>query len=1022
MSRRGDGGRKPSGVPGWVVGAAVGATVLVAMHGFVTLGRVGDDGLRVALSDLVSLPLDLLAVAFPLVVARSPGMDARSRRAWRLVGLGFAANLVADLIWAWFELGIGEVPFPSIADAFYIAFYPLAAAGFLSFPRGTDRGSRWKDWLDVAIVFVAGGMLLWDLVLGPTAASSADPLPWVVSLASPLGDLILLLGVTRALMLSTVHPSRRALAVLGGGTVLFLVSDIAYSYLALNEAYQTGTILDLGWTIGTLLISLGAVVEMHDRVTAQRLRLRAGRWLEHAGALVPYVVVAAAFGLMIDAVLGMPADGGGLPGALGLPGLVLGSTAITVLVVIRQYASVRERIRAEGIAKALQSRYRALVQNGRDLMFIVDGSGTIVYASPSLGTVLGLDPDAWMARHLVDLLAPDSATAFDSTLRALCSGPFPGARGAPDVQDRTVAMPAIVFRTAAGGEIEHEAKVSDLRDQPAVAEIVVTAHDVSDERGLIRSLEARYRDVIDSVREVVFETDAGGRYTFLSPAWTEITGYRVAESIGRPVWDFAEPADLPPGHRPGGAPYPVRPDHTVRCRAADGSLRWIEVQARVRHDATGRPLGTSGTLRDITAQRAAAEALAAAKDEAERANRAKSEFLSRISHELRTPLNSIIGFGELLQIRPLEPADRSSVDRIVRAGLHLLGLIDEVLDIARIETDRLAIVLEPVSVEATVGAALDLVRQLAEPRRIYLIDKTGPDRAGPAAHVAVMADRQRLLQVMLNLLTNAVKYNRDDGIVCVRVEPAETGWTRITVADTGPGIPEDLLPRLFVPFDRLGAERSSVEGTGLGLSVAKGLVDRMHGRIAVESDALHGTVFLVELPTATVAPQAQASTAPGRADSPPARPPVLPGSTVLVVEDNEPNRELLQRVLQRMGDVRVRAAEDGASALRLAREERPDLILLDLGLPDMDGREVLRRLSVDPATSGIPVAVLSADATGERRAELLAAGATRYLTKPFELTALTRAVAEMVAGTAAPELGLVGGTAAPGPIDVEDAS
>jgi CheY-like chemotaxis protein len=247
--------------------------------------------------------------------------------------------------------------------------------------------------------------------------------------------------------------------------------------------------------------------------------------------------------------------------------------------------------------------------------------------------------------------------------------------------------------------------------------------------------------------------------------------------------------------------------------------------------------------------------------------------------------------------------------------------------------------------------------------------------------------------VLINLLTNGIKYNRPGGSVTARLEASGNGHIRIAIIDTGPGIPDSLLPRLFVPFDRLGAEGGQVEGTGLGLSVARGLVEGMGGTIEVVSRET-GTAFRVELPSA---PAMAARAIPEPAPVAEPLPDPILHRSVLIVEDNEPNRDLLERVLRRVGDLSVHAVATGAAAVCAARAAPPDLVLLDLGLPDMDGAEVLRQLLADPATSSVPIAILSADATDDRRDELLAAGATRYLTKPFQVGELTRAVAELLA-------------------------
>jgi len=368
-----------------------------------------------------------------------------------------------------------------------------------------------------------------------------------------------------------------------------------------------------------------------------------------------------------------------------------------------------------------------------------------------------------------------------------------------------------------------------------------------------------------------------------------------------------------------------------------------------------------------------------AEEKADHANRAKSDFLSRMSHELRTPLNGILGFAQLLEMEPLPAGHEESVAQILKAGRHLLGLINEVLDISRIETGRLQLSLEPVPVDETLRGALDIVRPIAAQHGIALNAGAADERQH------VLADRQRLQQVLLNLLSNAVKYNRTGGTVAVSCEEILGERLRILVRDTGHGISPDKLDRLFTPFDRLGAEGTGVEGTGLGLALSKHLVDVMGGTLDVTSQVGVGSTFAVELPL-TAAPVEALEPRGGSPTVDPAPPDAR--MVVLYIEDNLSNLRLIEQVLGRRPRTTLLSAMQGRLGLDLAREHRPDLILLDLHLPDLPGQEVLRRLLDEPRTREIPVLILSADATPGHVERLLAAGARAYLTKPLDVRQL----------------------------------
>ncbi|MFM1892738.1 MAG: hypothetical protein RLZ44_1815, partial [Pseudomonadota bacterium] len=358
-----------------------------------------------------------------------------------------------------------------------------------------------------------------------------------------------------------------------------------------------------------------------------------------------------------------------------------------------------------------------------------------------------------------------------------------------------------------------------------------------------------------------------------------------------------------------------------------------------------------------------------------------------MSHELRTPLNAILGFSQLLESDPDHPlADIQSdnVQEILRAGAHLLELINEVLDLARIEAGKLTISQEPVALAPMLDDCLTLIRPLAEVRGIQVIE------AGHGCGEHVQADRVRLKQVLLNLLSNAVKYNRDQGklgLVCV----VEQDAVQVRITDTGPGLTAEQQARLFAPFERLGADRTKVEGTGIGLALSKRLVELMGGTIGVESKPDIGSTFWIRLPLAEASAQVVDMAAARRA-----RPSGAIANErrwdVLCIEDNPANLRLIERVLARREDVRLLTASAPGLGLELAAAHRPALILLDINLPEMDGYEVMRCLRENPATSQIPVVAVSANAMPKDLARGKAAGFKDYLTKPLDIERLLQVV------------------------------
>src|SRR6266851_958218 len=375
------------------------------------------------------------------------------------------------------------------------------------------------------------------------------------------------------------------------------------------------------------------------------------------------------------------------------------------------------------------------------------------------------------------------------------------------------------------------------------------------------------------------------------------------------------------------------------------------------------------------------------------ASEAKNQFMSRVSHELRTPLNAIMGFGELLSLGEVTAEHHEWVSMMLKAARHLLVLLDEVVDISSIETRGLSLSMEAVPVAGLITDALELVQPLAMSRGVHL------DPAPPlASRWYVHADHQRLRQVLLNLLSNAIKYNHPAGTVTITASQQPGDRLRIAVADTGRGIAADDLDRLFTPFERLDAAQAGIEGTGLGLALSRQLVSAMGGTSGVQSTLGEGSVFWIELPAAEPIAVAQVAIARDPVAVP--RTYAAP-KTVLYVEDMVENLRLVEQILKQRPSTTVIPAMLGGVALDLARQHHPDLILLDLHLPDIPGEEVLRRLQADPGTRTIPVAVLSADATPQQIDRLLAAGAASYLTKPLSVRTFLQA-ADQVLGEQSP--------------------
>jgi hypothetical protein len=420
-----------------------------------------------------------------------------------------------------------------------------------------------------------------------------------------------------------------------------------------------------------------------------------------------------------------------------------------------------------------------------------------------------------------------------------------------------------------------------------------------------------------------------------------------------------------------GTPF----DLELQIHHGPGQETWVR-KIGIPEMAAGRCRRLYGTFQDIDA-RVQAEGARLAQARAEAANRGKSAFLSRMSHELRTPLNAVLGFAQLLQFNDAvrtSPTASLQVRHIHGAGEQLLALVNDVLDLARLESGATRLAAEAVAVGPLAAECVALTAALAAHHGVAL-HITGHEDGQQG-----LGDRKRLSQVLVNLLSNAVKYNCRGGRVDVRVG-ADAGGVSIAVRDTGPGLRPEQVAELFQPFNRLGAERSGVEGTGLGLLIARDLVQAMAGTLQVHSAPGQGSEFTIRLrpaAAAAVASEPVAAAAPGPA---PARPTLL-----LYVEDNPVNAELMCAIVAQREGFRLEIATDGEAGLQAARRLRPDLVLLDMNLPLLDGTQLLQQLRADPVLASIPCVAISANAMATDIQHALDAGFTDYITKPFEVS------------------------------------
>jgi PAS domain S-box-containing protein len=648
-----------------------------------------------------------------------------------------------------------------------------------------------------------------------------------------------------------------------------------------------------------------------------------------------------------------------------------------------------ERLTQAQIADGL--RFTAMVEALHEGVLVQDDRGRVLSANRTASSILGVSVDDLLAEPPPPVLrnavtvdgAPMPADQMPGRRALATAAPVLGVvvgLGGDD-QRQWLEINSVPLRFPGDGEAP--VVISSFRD--------VTARVVADEAIRFQAL------LLDTAGQAIIAVDDSGVVLYWNRFAEQMYGWSSEEAVGQPVVDLILPEDAVENGRElaeGLVEGDVSSaEHWVRRR--DGTLFPVFATTTPAVDDHGRTVAYISVSKDITdrrqderlaeetrqelaAARHAAELEAIERDEAIRANQAKSEFLSRMSHELRTPLNAVLGFGQILLLDDLNPEQREHIECICSAGNHLLDLINDVLDISRIEAGALMLSLEPVHLDEVVNQALSLIRPQAAQAGISL-----PLSLDDFGSVHVLSDRQRLLQVMLNLLSNAVKYNRRDGKVDLACQ-ASGGTVSIAVTDTGMGIGEPDLAKLFTPFERLGAENTRIEGTGVGLALSRVLSQQMGGSLTVSSSVGTGSTFTLELP---VSEPADAPAVSGASSHPTVSPGARP-MTVLAIEDNVVNIRLLEHVMVRCENVTLLSAIQGRRGLEIAAQHHPDLILLDLNLPDLPGETVLQHLRADPATASIPVVICSADASLNQSRRLLESGAAAYLTKPVRLSQL----------------------------------
>jgi PAS domain S-box-containing protein len=639
-------------------------------------------------------------------------------------------------------------------------------------------------------------------------------------------------------------------------------------------------------------------------------------------------------------------------------------------------ASLINNQRAGSLLEETRQNYETFFNTIDDFLFVFDVDGNIVDTNQTVRFRLGYSDEELKNKSVMLVRPQEFWEQAQSALLDLLSG--------------KIAYCSIPLLTKSGAQIPVETRVKQgfWNGKPVI-------FGVSKDISQIKISEQKFASAFQSNSAMMaISLFEDGKYVDINNVFLETLGFTREEIIGhtnKQLELFPDPTLRDQILGSLDKNIPVR-KLEILMRMKDGTVKTGLLSADSIEVDGQRCLIT--TTMDISERKRAEDELRKARLEADQANMAKSEFLSRMSHELRTPMNAILGFAQLLEMGELNAPQQKGVTHILHSGKHLLNLINEVLDISRIESGNLALSLEPVNIGGVVSEMHSIIRPLMQTRSLTYKFDTSFD-----PELFVKSDNQRLKQILLNLLNNAVKYNREAGSITVGTEirkdsESNKKWVRLLITDTGLGISKENIPKLFNPFERIGAEQTATEGTGLGLAVVKKLITAMGGFVGVESEPGVGSTFWIELPHI----ESQIITAEKEVGLSSLDPDIPTKSgIVLYIEDNMSNIELIEQVLSsQRSNIQLFTDSHGGKAVALALELKPGLILLDLNLPDMHGSEVLQSLQENEETRKIPVVVISADAMPQQLNKLLNSGAKNYLTKPLDIFLFLKIIDEYI--------------------------
>ncbi len=980
--------------------AVILSAVIVLLHLTLVVLSKSDESLLQIEDGFVTIISGLATAALFYAAHLSVG---RVRKAWIMIAIAMLFNTLGDLSWSVVETVLHQNPFPSVADIGYLMFYPLFALGIFLLPDVPfSSREKIKIMLDAAIVIVSFSLIFWVLLIDPIVISiEVFNLEAIVSLAYPIMDLLLFIALIELLFRKIDTRSQGPIIILALGIATLILTDAIFSIQIQQESFISGSILDSGWVVSYLLFGLAGIMRTKNSALNQSrasgpVQSRRGNWTHN----LPFFGISAVFLLFVwGQEFSRPIS----------YSMVTATFALLIgLMLIRQHvvfdesnqflamtlSETIERSRAEDALRGSEKEKGAILSGLKKVAVeYLDTQMRIIWVNSSVQEHLGIPEDEIREKHCYKIIqGTDTPCEGCTAIKALNTG---------QSQEGELITP--------DGKtwLSRSSPIKDARE--IITGVVHVAINISDRKkaeSALKESERLLMSIINFLPDATLVIDKEGRVISWNQSMEKMTGVKSEQILGKGDYEYALPfygerrpilidavRGLDRNFEKNYETIKRQEDGTIDAEAYIpnllGNKTYLLGSASALYDTDGNYRGAIESIRDITERKRAEEDLQRSKEKAESATRAKSEFLANMSHEIRTPMNAVIGMTGLLLDEDLTEKQREDVEIIRSSGDTLLTIINNILDLTKIETEMIELERQPFDLHDCLEASLDMVAMDAN-RKGLETEYTFEDHV-PAV---IQGDPTRINQILINLLNNAVKFTEKGKIrISVSGEAVEGGNYRIhfAIKDTGIGIPEDKMDRLFQSFCQVDASTARrYGGTGLGLAISKRLAELMGGTIWVESEVGKGSTFHF---TILVEPTLNEPIEIGK----PASRGDLPGDpdkslSILLAEDNPVNQIVTQRMLNKLG-YRADVAVNGIEVLQALERRHYDVVLMDVQMPEMDGLKATQAIHQRWLGEEQPVIIaMTASALKGDKEMCLAAGMDGYVSKPVMIEMLKAAL------------------------------